>query len=104
MISNLNQRANILGATLTPDGGGGYSESWNAIATVWCKVEPQSGDDVFGPDAVEQRARHRVTIRRLPSVAAGQRVAIGSRTLRIHGVLDEGLQGQLMILLCEELP
>jgi SPP1 family predicted phage head-tail adaptor len=104
MISNLNQRASILAPTLTPDGGGGFSESWNAIATVWCQLEPQSGDDVFGPDAVEQRLRHRVMIRRLATVAAGQRLAIGSRTLRIHAVLDDGPQAPLMTLLCEELP
>jgi SPP1 family predicted phage head-tail adaptor len=104
MISNLNQRASVLAPTLTPDGGGGYSESWNAIATVWCKLEPQSGDDVFGPDAVEQRLRHRVTIRRLATVAAGQRLVLGSRTLWIHAVLDDGPQAPLMTLLCEELP
>jgi SPP1 family predicted phage head-tail adaptor len=104
MIGNLNQRANILAPTQTPDGGGGYSESWNVIATVWCKVEPQSGDDVFGPDATESRVRHRVTIRRLAAVAAGQRLAIGPRLLRIHDVLDEGPQAPLMTLLCEELP
>jgi len=104
MISNLNQRATLLAPTLTPDGGGGYSESWNAIATIWCSIDPQSGDDVFGPDATEQRVRHRVTIRRLASVAAGQRLTIGSRTLRIHDVLDAGPQAPLITLLCEELP
>jgi SPP1 family predicted phage head-tail adaptor len=104
MISNLNQRAGLLAPILTPDGGGGYGESWTTIATIWCNVQPQSGEDVFGPDAVEQRVRHRVTIRRLAGVAAGQRLAIGSRTLRIHDVLDEGPQASLMTLLCEELP
>jgi SPP1 family predicted phage head-tail adaptor len=104
MISNLNQRASLLGATLTPDGGGGYSESWTAFATVWCSVEPQSGDDTFGPDATEARVRHRVTLRRLAGVAAGQRIAIGSRNLRIHDVLDNGPQAPLLILLCEEFP
>jgi len=104
MISNLNQRATLLAPTLTPDGGGGYSESWNPIATIWCSIDPQSGDDVFGPDATEARVRHRVTIRRLASVAAGQRLAIGSRTLRIHDVLDTGPGAPLMTLLCEELP
>ena len=104
MISNLNQRASILAATLTPDGGGGFSESWSSIATVWISIAPLSGDDAFGPDATEQRIRHRVTLRRLATVAAGQRLAIGSRTLRIHDVLDEGSQASLMTLLCEELP
>ena len=104
MLGTLNQRATLLAPVLTPDGGGGYSESWNAIATIWCGINPQSGDDVFGPDATEQRVRHRVTIRRLATIMAGQRLAIGSRSLRIHDVLDAGSQAPLMTLLCEELP
>jgi SPP1 family predicted phage head-tail adaptor len=102
MIGELNQRASILARTMTPDGGGGFSESWNAIATVWAKLETSSGADVFGPDTTEQRNRTRVTIRQRGDVAAGQRVTIGSRTLRIHNVLDDG--GAVIALLCEELP
>ncbi len=102
MIGELNQRARILACTMTPDGGGGYSESWNAIATIWTRVEPQSGDDVYGPDAVESRVRHKLIIRRNGAVAAGMRAAIGARTFRIHAVLDDG--GDYLTLACEELP
>jgi SPP1 family predicted phage head-tail adaptor len=104
MIGTLNQRASVLARTMTPDGGGGFSESWNAIAMLWVRVEPLSGGDVFGPDAVESRVRFRITIRRNANVAAGQRIAIGARTFRIHAVLDEGPNAPLMTLLCEELP
>jgi SPP1 family predicted phage head-tail adaptor len=104
MIGTLNQRASVLARTTTPDGGGGFSESWNAIATLWTRIETLSGGDVFGPDAVESRVRHKITIRRNASVAAGQRIAIGARTFRIHAVLDEGPNAPLMTLLCEELP
>ena len=104
MISSLNQRALLLANTLTPDGGGGFSDNWEAFATVWVVVEPIGGSDAFGPDRLEARVRHRVMLRRRSDVAAGQRVQVGSRLLRIHTVLDEGPEAALMTLLCEELP
>jgi SPP1 family predicted phage head-tail adaptor len=104
MIGNLNQRAMLLANTITPDGGGGFSDDWEAFASVWVAVEPISGTDAFGPDRLEARVRHKLTLRRRNDVAAGQRVQVGARLFRIHTVLDEGPQAPLMTLLCEELP
>ena len=103
-IGSLNQRALLLANTLAPDGGGGFSDSWDAFATVWVAVEPIGGTDAFGPDRLESRVRHKLTLRRRSDVAAGQRVQIGARLFRIHSVLDEGPQAASMTLLCEELP
>ena len=104
MIGNLNQRALLLANTLTPDGGGGFSDDWEAFAAVWVAVEPINGTDAFGPDRLEARVRHKLTLRRRSDVAAGQRTQIGARLFRIHTVLDEGPQASVMTLLCEELP
>jgi SPP1 family predicted phage head-tail adaptor len=104
VIGALNQRALLLANTLTPDGGGGFSDDWESFAFVWVAVEPLSGTDTFGPDRLEARVRHRIALRRRSDVAAGQRVQIDTRLFRIHTVLDEGPQSQTMNLLCEELP
>ncbi|MEI9932789.1 MAG: phage head closure protein [Rhizomicrobium sp.] len=104
MIGSLNQRAMLLANTLTPDGGGGFSDDWEAFATVWIAVEPLGGTDTFGPDRLEARVRHRLTLRRRSDIAAGQRAQIGARLFRIHAVLDAGPQSAMMTLLCEELP
>jgi SPP1 family predicted phage head-tail adaptor len=104
MIGNLDQRAQLLANTLTPDGGGGFVEDWEAFASVWIALAPLGGSDAFGPDRLEQRVRHRIALRRRGDVAAGQRVAVGSRNFRIHTLIDEGPRSAVMILLCEELP
>jgi SPP1 family predicted phage head-tail adaptor len=104
MIGSLNQRAALLANTLVADGGGGFRDSWQTLATVWVAVEPLGGSDAFGPDRLEARVRHRLMLRRRDDVAAGQRVQVGARLFRIHTVLDEGPQAALMSLLCEELP
>lgn len=104
MIGSLDQRAVLFAATLAPDGGGGFSDNWEAFANVWLKVEPVSGSDAFGPGRLEARVRHRLTLRRRSDVAAGQRAVVGARVFRIHTVVDEGPPAPTMILLAEELP
>jgi len=104
LLNSLDQRASLEARTLTPDGGGGYSESWQAFALVWVKVAPAGATDALSADALQSRARHRITLRRRTDVTAGQRLVIGGRTFRIHAVLDEGPREPLITLLCEELP
>lgn len=104
MIGNLNQRASLLADTLTPDGGGGFADDWESFASAWVAVEAIGGSDAFGPDRLESRVRHRITLRRRTDLAAGQRVQVGARLFRVHTVLDDGPQSQTTILLCEELP
>jgi SPP1 family predicted phage head-tail adaptor len=102
MIGEMNQRVQILAQTRAPDGGGGYSESWNAVATVWADVEPRTGDNVFAADALQSRVEHRLTIRRNAAVLVGMRAVAGTLTLAIQAILDDG--GPLITLICEGLP
>jgi SPP1 family predicted phage head-tail adaptor len=102
MIGELNQRVRILAQTRDPDGGGGYAEAWNVIATLWANVAPRAGDNVFAADALQSRVEYRVTIRRNAAVLAGMRIAVGALTLSIAAILDDG--SPLVTLICEELP
>jgi len=102
VIGELNQRAVLLADTLAPDGGGGFSDTWEAFATVWLKVEPLGGSDAPGAGRLESRVRHRLTLRRRPDLAAGQRAQVGTRLFRIHTVIDDA--SAFMVLLAEELP
>jgi SPP1 family predicted phage head-tail adaptor len=102
MIGELNQRVRILAQTRDPDGGGGYAEVWNVIATLWANVAPRAGNNVFAADALQSRVEYRVTIRRNAAVMVGMRVAVGALTLSIAAILDDG--SPLVTLICEELP
>jgi SPP1 family predicted phage head-tail adaptor len=104
VIGGLDQRASLQAKVLTPDGGGGYAESWQTFATAWVKVAPVGANDNFGPDALESRVRHRLVLRRRADLAAGQRALVGARTFRVHALLDEGARAETVTLLCEELP
>lgn len=104
MIATLRYRASLKAKTLTPDGGGGYSESWDTVALVWCAIEPLSGDDVLSADRLESRIRHRLLVRRGTNASAGNRMVVGDRIFAVHAVLDEGAHAALLALACEEIP
>jgi head-tail adaptor len=96
-------RATLQGATRTPDGGGGFSQGWNGIATVWIALEAVSAGESYGPGRLESPSRYRVTLRRRSDVAAGMRLVTAARTLVIQGVLDDGPRLPTIMLLCEDL-
>ncbi|MBL6853132.1 MAG: phage head closure protein [Alphaproteobacteria bacterium] len=102
MLSELNQRATLLARTLTPDGGGGFAESWEAFATAWIALKPRDATDIVGADHLESKVRHIVTLRRRTDLAAGQRLAVGPRLFHIHAVLDA--HQPLTTLHVQELP
>jgi SPP1 family predicted phage head-tail adaptor len=104
MLSSLTQHASLLALTLTPDGGGGFSETWDAFATAWIALAPRDATDTANADHLESRVRHRITLRRRADLAAGQRVQVGARLFRVHAVLDPGPRAPFVVLNCEELP
>ena len=104
MSRTLNQRVTLQAMTLTPDGGGGYGESWQSFAVAWATITPIGASDKFAADGMQSRARHRVVLRRRDDVLAGHRLTAGARTFKIHAVLDQGKRDPFITLLCEELP
>ncbi|HEY1630632.1 MAG TPA: phage head closure protein [Rhizomicrobium sp.] len=102
MLGLLNQRAQVLARAAVADGAGGIGEDWTIVATIWLRIDAQTGGDVYGPDAEESRIRHKLAARRNAELRAGRRLAVSSRTFRIHAVLDDGAPSQFVALVCEE--
>jgi SPP1 family predicted phage head-tail adaptor len=104
MLSILRQRATLLSQTLAPDGGGGFSESWQAVAAVWIKIAPLGVTEIAAADARQARVRHRIVLRARADLAAGMRLATLDRSFAIRAVLAGDAGNPLVTLLCEELP
>jgi head-tail adaptor len=104
VFSSLKQRATLQANTLLPDGGGGYTDNWQAFAQVWVKITALAPSERFGPDRLEAKARHRLSLRRRSDLAVGQRVVVGPRHFQVHGLEDDGPQASFVTLWCEELP
>lgn len=84
-------------ATATPDGAGGFTETWSEIATVFARLQPIVVRESFGADQTLEEVTHRVTIRHRPDVASGMRFVMGDRVLSILTVHDPDETGRYLI-------
>lgn len=74
--------------TPVPDGMGGHSEDWDAVATLFAKVEPRSATSRFGADQTVETVTHRITMRHRAGVLAGMRFTRPGRVYEIMTVHD----------------
>lgn len=87
---------------LTPDGGGGYGESWETYATVWAAFAFGGGGQSLQGGRLESRVPVRVTIRTRGDVSPNHRLLFRGRMFAIRAIEDEGPQDLWMTLVCEE--
>lgn len=100
----LNHRIRFERETRTEDEGGGYSETWTTVATVWAGVEPISAREQLQAGQLEESAMYRVTIRRRSDLTAAMRVVWltnGGKVLNLRQVPDPGPREAYMVLVAE---
>ena len=73
----------------SPDGAGGYTESWTALGHLWARVTPQSGREIGDRSIM----RYRIAVRRMPEGAPSrprpdQRFRDGDRVYNIEAVTE----------------
>jgi SPP1 family predicted phage head-tail adaptor len=81
-------------ATATPDGYGGTTESWAAMATLFARMEPQSARRTLNTGQVVRTVTHRMTIRQDASVKSGMRFRKEDRLFDILTVYDPDETGR----------
>ena len=67
-IGRLRHRLTLEEATRTPDGGGGASEAWATVATVWASITPNGGAETVDADALTGRISHEIVFRSGPGL------------------------------------
>lgn len=75
-------------ATLTPDGAGGYVESWTEVASIFARIEPVSAVSRFGADQTLETVTHRITLRHRQNIESGMRFRLRARIFAIVTIHD----------------
>jgi SPP1 family predicted phage head-tail adaptor len=91
-------------STATPDGDGGFTNTWADLATVWASIVPATARDLERVVAgtVQSSATHLVTIRYLAGVTTKTRVVFGSRLFSVTGVQNPDERNISLVLVCQE--
>lgn len=88
----LNRRLVLEEPVETADGAGGFSRSYEAVATLWASVEPVSAREQMVADGAGVTVTHRIVIRFSPDVTAQHRFRDGARVFRIVALRERGLR------------
>ncbi len=101
-IGGLRHRLTLEQSSLTPDGGGGVTQSWVQVAQVWGEIAPLSGRERVEAARIAGRQSYEIRIRFRAGVEPAMRFRLGARNFHILAVEDVGERGQWLKALCEE--
>ncbi len=108
MIGELKYRITFQEAIKTPDGGGGFTEVWQAMAVqpeVYAAIAPLSGGEQLRYHKLETTATHRFLIRHRKDITPNLRIVREGLVYDISSVTErDGLGVFLEILAVERTP
>ena len=83
--------------TAEPDGAGGFTQGWTALATLHAALEPVAAVRSLGADQALQAVTHTVTLRARQDVASGMRFVADGRAFAIETVHDPDETGRFLV-------
>lgn len=104
---NLNRRLSLEEPVRTPDGAGGFTQSWQTLGELWAEVKHGSGRERAAGFATVSSIAFRITVRAAPDGAPSrpkpdQRFRDGSRIFRILAVTEADAGAQYLTCFAQE--
>lgn len=95
-------RLDLEAPNVAPDGQGGAQTGWEALASMWARIEPVS--HVVREEAVAETGTvsHRIWVRFREDVKAGMRFRKGARTFTVKLARDPDETRRYLVCQCEE--
>lgn len=87
----------------TPDGQGGATVSFIAMASLWAHIEPVAAKADEAAGTVRVTVTHRIRLRWRGDLAGGMRLRRGVRLFAIRAFRDPDEKGRYIICDCEEI-
>jgi SPP1 family predicted phage head-tail adaptor len=87
-IGELRRRVTLQAPATAPDGGGGFTVTWNPVTQLWAQMRALSGTEIVVADGLQGRVTHEFVIRKRSDVSPAMRLTMGARIFVIWAVLD----------------
>ncbi len=102
MIADLRHRLVLESRVHVGDGGGGATETWTPITTLWAAVRQKGGREQEAADRLAAKTTTEITIRYREGVTPDMRFRQGTRYFNIRAVLDADGRRRWLRCTCEE--
>jgi SPP1 family predicted phage head-tail adaptor len=86
----------------TPDGEGGFTETWVTISNIWASVEPIKATQVFTYRSIGVEASHLIKIRGSLYINEAQRILFDNRVFEILTIENIQEKGVYSVITCLE--
>ncbi|HAD25887.1 MAG TPA: head-tail adaptor protein [Alphaproteobacteria bacterium] len=101
MIGDLRHRVTLQQVVDVADAGGGSTQSWQDVVTLWAEILPLSGGEDVRAMAVSSTQKYRLRLRYRADITPAQRFVRDAQILNIRAVRDRDGRGRWIECLCE---
>lgn len=101
-IGDLNKRIIWQYKTKTPDGMGGFTDSYIDACVTWAAIWPVSANETVAANAISMVVSHRIRIRYRSAFKSGWRGKYGNRYFAIVSVINQNEKNEWLDIMCKE--
>lgn len=101
-IGKMRYRVKVERATNTRDAGGGLSQSFRSVATIYANIKPKNANSVYRQGMLQEKVTHEITIRYMKNIDTNSKITYGNRSFAINGIINVDERDRFLTLLCEE--
>lgn len=101
-VGELRTRAILEAPADFVDDAGALVRAWQPLASVWLKISPRRGAEIFVAGEQESVVTFDVVMRWRLDVASPMRFRIGARALSIRAAFDPDGRRRFLVCVCEE--
>ena len=98
----LRQRVQVERPIGTPDEAGGETIAWEAVATLWARIDQAKASEQAVAGHLAAVVSHKVTLRWRDDLAGGMRITFQDRRFRILATFDPDERRRYVVALAEE--
>lgn len=98
----LKHRVTLQRISRAEDGQGGFTETWDDIATLWASIEPLKGYERMQAMQLKTPTTHRVRLRYRADVTTKDRLIYDGRAFDVAEAINEGEAKLWLRLSCVE--
>jgi len=102
MIGRLNKRITVQYPTETADNVGGFTTTWNDLATIWAAIWPTSARELIQSMSNVMEITHRIRIRYRDDILHNYRISFGTRYFNIVSIINPNERNQWLDIMAKE--
>lgn len=102
----LQTRITIRAAVRTPDGRGGFTNTWTNVGSMWAEKTFESGGEIDEANQLVSRRRYNYTGRRRKdlTIVSAMQVVEETQVRAITSVVEDDTDRSAVRIICEEAP